>query len=47
MSPLLQQKKLREFYKKKGARGTLWGTNQVMDCEILKEIAEAKGKTVA
>ncbi|THG06462.1 hypothetical protein TEA_029106 [Camellia sinensis var. sinensis] len=30
-----------------GARGTLWGTNQVMDCEILKEIAEAKGKTVA
>ncbi|KAL7260165.1 hypothetical protein ACSBR1_005936 [Camellia fascicularis] len=57
MSPLWQQKKLREFCEKKGihftaysplgARGTLWGTNQVMDCEILKEIAEAKGKTVA
>ncbi|THG23950.1 hypothetical protein TEA_015959 [Camellia sinensis var. sinensis] len=30
-----------------GARGTLCGTNQVMDCEILKEITEAKGKTVA
>ncbi|THF97148.1 hypothetical protein TEA_025552 [Camellia sinensis var. sinensis] len=57
MSPLWQQKKLREFCEKKGiyftaysplgARGTLWGTNQVMDCEILKEITEAKGKTVA
>ncbi|KAI8027344.1 Deoxymugineic acid synthase 1 [Camellia lanceoleosa] len=54
MSPLWQQKKLREFCEKKGihftaysplgARGTLGGTNQVMDCEILKEIAEAKGR---
>ncbi|XP_059656611.1 non-functional NADPH-dependent codeinone reductase 2-like isoform X1 [Cornus florida] len=57
MSPLWQQNKLREFCEKKGihvvaysplgARGTLWGTNQVLDCEILKEIAKARGKTVA
>ncbi|CAL5400115.1 unnamed protein product [Camellia sinensis] len=55
--PSWQQKKLRKFCEKKGihvtaysplgARGTLWGTNQVMDCETLKEIADAKGKTVA
>ncbi|XP_059658397.1 non-functional NADPH-dependent codeinone reductase 2-like [Cornus florida] len=57
MSPLWQQSKLREFCEKKGihvtaysplgARGTVWGTNQVLDCEVLKEIAEARGKTVA
>ncbi|XP_028086667.1 non-functional NADPH-dependent codeinone reductase 2-like isoform X1 [Camellia sinensis] len=57
VNPVWQQKKLREFCEKKGihvtaysplgARGALWGTNQVMDCETLKEIADAKGKTVA
>lgn len=57
MSPLWQQAKLRDFCHKKGihitafsplgARGTVWGTNQVLDCEVLKEIAEAQGKTVA
>ncbi|KAK9277677.1 hypothetical protein L1049_007224 [Liquidambar formosana] len=57
MSPLWQQKQLREFcdakgihvtaYAPLGARGTLWGTNAVMDCELLKEIAEARGKTTA
>ncbi|CAL5400078.1 unnamed protein product [Camellia sinensis] len=34
-------------YSPLGAKGTRWETNLVMDCEILKEIAEAKGKTVA
>ncbi|KAI8556974.1 hypothetical protein RHMOL_Rhmol05G0298200 [Rhododendron molle] len=57
MSPLWQQKKLRKFCEEKGihvtaysplgAKGTLWGTDQVMECEILKEIAKAKGKTLA
>ncbi|KAH9773520.1 Aldo ket red domain-containing protein [Citrus sinensis] len=57
MNPLWQQNKLREFCKAKdiqlaayaplGARGTIWGSNRVMECEVLKEIAEAKGKTVA
>ncbi|CAK9140247.1 unnamed protein product [Ilex paraguariensis] len=57
MSPLWQQKGLRAFCKEKrihvtaysplGARGTVWGTNKVLDCEVLKEIAEARGKTVA
>uniref|UniRef100_A0A5B7AKA1 Putative non-functional NADPH-dependent codeinone reductase 2-like isoform X1 n=1 Tax=Davidia involucrata TaxID=16924 RepID=A0A5B7AKA1_DAVIN len=57
ISPVWQQKKLREFCEEKGihvtaysplgARGTVWGTNQVMDCDVLKEIAEAKGKTIA
>ncbi|GAB2209644.1 hypothetical protein Droror1_Dr00026864 [Drosera rotundifolia] len=30
-----------------GAVGTPWGRNNVLDSEILKEIAQAKGKTVA
>ncbi|KAF8398864.1 hypothetical protein HHK36_014728 [Tetracentron sinense] len=57
MNPLWQQKKLREFCKEKGihitaysplgAKGAPWGTNQVMECEVLKEIAKARGKTVA
>lgn len=57
MSPLWQQKKLREFckginihvtaYSPLGARGTLWGTNEVLDSKILQEIAQAQGKTVA
>ncbi|XP_043715328.1 non-functional NADPH-dependent codeinone reductase 2-like [Telopea speciosissima] len=57
MNPLWQQKKLREFctekgihvtsYSPLGAKGTLWGTNRVMECEVLKEIAEARRKTIA
>ncbi|KAL0005105.1 hypothetical protein SO802_012666 [Lithocarpus litseifolius] len=57
MNPLWQQKKLREFCENKGiritaysplgAKGTLWGTNWVMECEVLKQIAEATGKTTA
>lgn len=57
MNPLWQQKKLREFCKEKGihitaysplgARGTPWGSNSVMDCPVLKDIADAKGKTIA
>ena len=57
VNPLWQQKKLRELFKEKGiivtvysplgAKGTLWGKNWVMDCEVLQEIANQKGKTVA
>ncbi|XP_042501297.1 non-functional NADPH-dependent codeinone reductase 2-like isoform X2 [Macadamia integrifolia] len=57
MNPLWQQKKLRKFCKENGihvtaysplgAKGTNWGTNSVMECEVLKEIAEARGKTIA
>ncbi|KAJ9176318.1 hypothetical protein P3X46_011645 [Hevea brasiliensis] len=57
MSPVWQQKKLRELCKAKGivltaysplgAKGTRWGTNAVMDNEVLNEIAKAHGKTVA
>ncbi|KAL8157673.1 hypothetical protein AgCh_002395 [Apium graveolens] len=56
MNPLWQQKDLREFCKEKnihvtaysplGAKGTMWGTNKVMDSEMLQEIAIAKGKSV-
>ena len=34
-------------YSPLGAKGTAWGTNRVMDNEVLREIANAKGKTVA
>ncbi|EXB67441.1 hypothetical protein L484_009521 [Morus notabilis] len=57
MNPLWQQKKLRELFKEKGiivtvysplvAEGTLWGKSWVMDCEVLHETANQKGKTVA
>ncbi|XWS69077.1 hypothetical protein CRYUN_Cryun04dG0148600 [Craigia yunnanensis] len=57
ISPLWQQQKLREFCKSKdviltaysplGAKGTRWGTDEVMDNETLKEIAKAHEKTVA
>ncbi|KAL5763066.1 hypothetical protein ACOSP7_019330 [Xanthoceras sorbifolium] len=57
MNPVWQQKKLREFCKEKGihitaysplgAKGTPWGTARVMDCQVLKDIASIKGKTVA
>ncbi|KAK9027640.1 hypothetical protein V6N11_067465 [Hibiscus sabdariffa] len=57
MNPLWQQKKLKDFchgngillsaFSPLGAVGTSWGSNRVMDCELLKEIAKFKGKTVA
>ena len=57
MNPLWQQKELGEYCKENGilitaysplgAKGTLWGTNRVMECEVLKEIADKKGKTIA
>ncbi|KAF8399348.1 hypothetical protein HHK36_015213 [Tetracentron sinense] len=57
MNPLWQQKKLREFCKAKGimvtaysplgAKGTIWGGDLVMECEVLNEIARARGKTLA
>ena len=30
-----------------GARGTLWASDQVLNSEVLKEMAEAKGTTIA
>ncbi|XP_008789227.2 non-functional NADPH-dependent codeinone reductase 2-like [Phoenix dactylifera] len=57
MHPVWQQKKLMNFCKDKGiqvcaysplgANGTPWGTNQVMECDVLKKIALAKGKSTA
>ncbi|OMO72586.1 Aldo/keto reductase [Corchorus olitorius] len=57
LNPLWQQKELREFCKEKGihvsahsplgSKGTIWGDSRVFDCDVLKEIAEAKGKTIA
>ncbi|KAK4589595.1 hypothetical protein RGQ29_020246 [Quercus rubra] len=57
MNPVWQQKKLTEFCKANGiivtafsplgAKGVSWGTNDVMDNEMLKEIAKTRGKTVA
>ncbi|XP_058108441.1 non-functional NADPH-dependent codeinone reductase 2-like [Magnolia sinica] len=52
-----QQQKLREFCKENGihvtawsplgANGATWGTLAIMESPVLKEIADAKGKTVA
>ncbi|XWS69438.1 hypothetical protein CRYUN_Cryun04dG0179000 [Craigia yunnanensis] len=57
MNPLWQQKELKEFCKAKGIHvsahsplgsyGTKWGDNRILDCDVLKEIAEARGKTTA
>lgn len=57
MNPTWQQKKLREYcqakgifitaYSPLGAAGTPWGSNNVVDNELLKEIAEAHGKSFA
>eukprot|EP00262_Sarcandra_glabra_P015788 TRINITY_DN495_c1_g1_i1.p1 TRINITY_DN495_c1_g1~~TRINITY_DN495_c1_g1_i1.p1 ORF type:complete len:335 (+),score=41.68 TRINITY_DN495_c1_g1_i1:92-1006(+) len=57
MHAVWQQKKLRAFcatkgihvsaYSPLGAKGTFWGSADVMDCDVLKEIAEARGKSVA
>ncbi|XWS68938.1 hypothetical protein CRYUN_Cryun04dG0136300 [Craigia yunnanensis] len=55
--PPAVNQKLREFCKENGilltayaplgAQGTIWGNNRVLECELLKEIAKGKGKTVA
>ncbi|KAL1315319.1 hypothetical protein HN51_042091 [Arachis hypogaea] len=52
-----QQRNLREYCKAKGimvtaysplgANGTSWGSNDVMDSEVLKHIAHVHGKTIA
>ncbi|PKA47021.1 Non-functional NADPH-dependent codeinone reductase 2 [Apostasia shenzhenica] len=57
MHPLWQQKKLMEFCKEKGilvsaysplgSNGAPWGSTNVMECRELKEIALAKGKSLA
>ncbi|KDP26699.1 hypothetical protein JCGZ_17857 [Jatropha curcas] len=57
MSPVWQQKKLLEFCKTHniivtafsplGAKGTNWGSNLVMDNQVLQEIAKDHGKTIA
>nr|POF02714.1 non-functional nadph-dependent codeinone reductase 2 [Quercus suber] len=57
MNPVWRQKKLTEFCKANGiivtafsplgAKGSGWGTNDVMDNEVLKEIVKTHGKTVA
>ncbi|KAG6499593.1 deoxymugineic acid synthase 1-like [Zingiber officinale] len=57
VNPVWQQKKLREFcvakgiqicaYSPLGASGSYWGSNWVMECDVLLEIAKNKGKTVA
>ena len=56
MNPLWQQKKLREFCERNGihvtshsplgAKGTIWGSSQVMECEVLNDIAKAREKTM-
>ncbi|GAV73494.1 Aldo_ket_red domain-containing protein [Cephalotus follicularis] len=57
MNPGWQQKKLRDFCEQKGiliiaystlgSTGAFWGSNRVMESELLKKIAKAKGKSVA
>ncbi|KAK4481870.1 hypothetical protein RD792_012781 [Penstemon davidsonii] len=57
VNPCWQQKKLREFCESKGitvvaysplgAVGTFYGTNRVMESQVLNEISKAKGKSVA
>ncbi|RZC57680.1 hypothetical protein C5167_004983 [Papaver somniferum] len=57
MNPTWQQKNLREYCKAKnilvtaysplGAKGTSWGSNAVMGSEVLNQIAQARGKSVA
>ena len=57
MSPLWQQKDLREFCKAKGihitaysplgSKGAKWGESESLEYKVLEEIAKAKGKTAA
>ncbi|KAG2696684.1 hypothetical protein I3843_07G069300 [Carya illinoinensis] len=54
-NPRWHQKKLREFckandihitaYTPLGANGTKWGDNRIIDCDVLGDIAKARGKT--
>lgn len=57
MSPLWHQSKLREFCKGKGihvtaysplgAVGTMWGHSNIVESDVIAQIAKAKGKTTA
>jgi len=57
MNPLWHQKQIRECCKENGihvtafsplgANGTKWGDNRIVDCNVLEEIAKARGKTTA
>ena len=57
LNPTWQQKNLREYCQKEGiivtaysplgSVGSMWGSNGVMDNELLKQIGEAHGKSVA
>ncbi|KAI3964503.1 hypothetical protein MKW92_001669 [Papaver armeniacum] len=57
MNPTFQQKNLREYCKANnilvtaisvlGSKGTPWGSNAVLDSEVLNQIAMARGKSVA
>lgn len=56
MHPVWQQKKLVNFCKEKGilvtaysplgGNSTPWGTQSVMECDVLKEIARTRGKSL-
>ncbi|XP_059649752.1 D-galacturonate reductase-like [Cornus florida] len=57
MNPVWHQKQIREFciakgihvtaYSPLGANGTKWGDNRVVECNVIEEIAKARGKTTA
>ena len=57
MNPLWKQKELVELCKAKGvhlsaysplgANGTKWGDNRIVECDVLEEIAKARGKSTA
>ncbi|XP_047318982.1 deoxymugineic acid synthase 1-B-like [Impatiens glandulifera] len=57
LNPVWQQHKLREYCKSKnilleafsplGSCGSQWGTNKIVGCNVIGEIAKAKGKSVA
>ncbi|KAL5705607.1 3''-deamino-3''-oxonicotianamine reductase [Ranunculus cassubicifolius] len=57
MHPLWQQRKLTEFCREKnihvsaysplGGKGVVWGSNIVFDSKQIKDIAQAKGKSIA
>lgn len=57
MNPLWQQKQLNEFCKENhilltaysplASAGNAWGNNSVIECDVLRDIAQSKGKTTA
>ncbi|KAK4779750.1 hypothetical protein SAY87_015856 [Trapa incisa] len=57
MNPMWQQKQLREYcsakgihitaYSPLGAPTTKWGDGRILECDVLEEIARARGKTIA